>query len=77
MQKFFLKHCKIYRKFVDRVWGLQDVHTLQIPSEFYGDFNVHYLCYDKNGNVTKGFKTLWSALRGKGELGLTVLYDKY
>jgi hypothetical protein len=50
---------------------------VSIPWEIYGDFDVHYLGIDENGNAKKGFKTLAEALRNKGNLSLTVLYDKY
>jgi hypothetical protein len=48
---------------------------LSIPWDIYGDFDVCYLGYDKDGNVKKGFKTIIEAIRNKGDLGLTVLYE--
>lgn len=78
MQKFFLKHCSIYRLIVKKLFGKpKSSDFLHIPWEIYGDFDVHYLGYDEQGHVKKGFRTLREAIRNKGNLGLTVLYDKY
>jgi hypothetical protein len=77
MRKFFLKHCRAYRKIVKKLFGKYNVEQVHIPWEIYGDFDIHYLGYDESGHVKKGFKTLFEALKNRGNLGLTVLYDKY
>ena len=77
MRKFFLKHCKLYRWLIKKLFYKPHPERLSIPWDIYGDFDVHYLGYDKDGNVQKGFKNIVDALRNKGDLGLTVLYDKY
>lgn len=77
MRKFFLKHCRTYRKLVKELFGKYNVEWVYIPWEIYGDFSVHYLGYDENGHVKKGFKTLFEALKNRGDLGLSVMYDKY
>jgi len=77
LQKFFLKYCKIYRKLIVKLFGKYNVYEFHIPWEIYGDFDIHYLGYDKDGHVKKGFRNIIDALKNKGDLGLTVLYDKY
>ena len=78
MQKFFLKHCAIYRRLIEKFFGFRvNGGRIHIPFNIYGDFDIHYLSYDENGHVKKGFRTLKEALRNRGNLGLTVLYDKY
>ena len=78
MRKFFLKHCSIYRRLIHELFGFSvDGGRIHIPFDIYGNFDYHYLGYDEKGNVKKGFKTLVEALRNRGNLGLTVLYDKY
>ena len=77
MRKFFLKHCVLYRKLIKKLFGNPNITMVNIPWEIYGDFDVHYLGIDENGNAKKGFQTLAEALRNKGNLSLTVLYDKY
>ena len=77
MRKFFLKHCKLYRKMVSKFFGRYDVCRLSIPMNIYGNFEFHYLGFDADGNVKKGFKTLSEAIKNRGNLGLTVMYDKY
>lgn len=77
MKKFFLKHCRIYRWAVCKLFGKPHPASLNIPWEIYGDFDVCYLGYDKDGNVKKGFRNLIDAIKNKGDLGLTVMYDKY
>lgn len=77
MRKFFLKHCKLYRKLIKKLFGKYDVYEVHIPWEIYGDFNIHYLGFDENGNVKKGFNNLLEAIKNKGDLGLSVMYDKY
>lgn len=77
MRKFFLKHSRWYRKLIHKLFGIKEVDILEIPTSVYGDFSVNYMVYDKEGKVTKGFKTLREALKNKGNLGLTVLYEGY
>jgi hypothetical protein len=77
MRKFFLKHCKPYRWFISKMFGIPHPAHLSIPWNIYGDFNVHYLGYDKEGNVRKGFRNIFEAIKNRGDLGLTVMYDKY
>lgn len=77
MRKFFLKHCTIYRKLVKKLFGKYDVEYFSIPMRIYGNFDYHYLGYDEKGNVKMGFKNIVEAIKNKGDLGLTVLYDKY
>lgn len=77
MRKFFLKHCVLYRKLIKRFFGNPNITTVSIPWEIYGNFDVHYLGIDETGYAQKGFKTLTEALRNKGDLSLTVMYDKY
>lgn len=79
MQKFFLKHCKIYRKLVDKLWGLKNIHYFHIPFGIYGNFDVHYMLYNQEGNVKQGCRTLQEALqiRKTTNYGITVLYDRY
>lgn len=77
MKNFFLKHCRLYRVLIHKLFGKYEVEWLNIPSSIYGDFSVHYLGFDEVGNVQKGFHSLVDALRNRGGLGLTVLYDKY
>ena len=77
MKKFFLKHCKLYRKMVCKFFGRYDVDKISIPMRIYGNFDYCYLGFDKNGNVQKGFKNIFEAIKNRGDLGLTVMYDKY
>lgn len=80
MRKFFLKYCRPYRWMICKLFGKPhngERGKLSIPFKIYGDFDVHYLGYDQDGNVKKGFKNIVDALKNKGDLGLTVLYDKY
>jgi hypothetical protein len=80
MRKFFLKHCRLYRRLVCKLFGKPhngERGKLSIPFQIYGDFDIHYLGYDQDGNVKKGFRNIVEALKNKGDLGLTVLYDKY
>ena len=74
--QFFLKHSSLYRKVIHYFFGIKDVHHLSIPFDIYGDFSVNYLGYNKKGLVIKGFKTLRQAIKNKGNLGLTVLYNR-
>ena len=77
MRKFFLKHCKIYRMLVCKIFGKYKVSELSIPFGIYGDFNYHYLGFDKDGKVHKGFKNIVDVIKNKGNLGITVVYDGY
>ena len=77
MQQFFLKHCSLYRRVIHRLFGRYPVRQLSFNSGIYGDENVHYIGFDKHGNVQKGWPTLRDALRNRGTLGITVLYDRY
>lgn len=60
-----------------KLFGKPHVGRLSIPWNIYGDFDVCYLGYDKDGNVQKGFRNIIDAIKNRGNLGLTVLYDKY
>ena len=77
MRKFFLKHCQLYWVLISKLFGKYDVERLSIPFPIYGDFNCHYLGFDKDGTVRRGFHSLPEAIKNRGDLGLTVLYDKY
>lgn len=77
MKKFFLKHCRPYRWLIHKLFGKYEVEMLTIPSAIYGNFDYCYLGFDKNGKVLRGFRSLLDALKNRGELGLTVLYDRY
>lgn len=77
MKKFFIKHCRPYRWLICKLFGKYKVDKLSIPFKIYGDFDVFYLGFDKDGKVHKGFTSIIDALKNKGDLGLTVLYDKY
>lgn len=77
MRKFFLKHCRTYRKLISKLFGKYNVEFISIPMGFYGNFDYHYLGYDETGLVKKGFKNIAEAIKNRGNLGLTVLYDKY
>ena len=75
MKKFFLKHCAWYRWLIKKLFYKPHPDRLSIPWNIYGDFDVHYIGYDKNGNVLKGFRNIFEAVKNRGDLGLTVLYD--
>lgn len=77
MRKFFLKHCGLYRKVVSKFFGRYNVQTLSIPMDIYGNFDFCYLGFTENGEVKKGFKNIFDALKNRGHLGITVMYDKY
>lgn len=79
MYKIFLKYCKLYRVMIDKLFRLDGVYHFSIPMGIYGNFDNHYLIYDKEGNVVEGTEYLYQALkkRNNGEFGITVLYDKY
>ena len=77
MKKFFLKHCKLYRKMVCKFFGRYNVPTINIPMSIYGNFDYCYLGFDETGEVKKGFKNIFDAIKNRGNLGLTVMYDKY
>lgn len=79
MYKTFLKYCKLYRIIIDKLFSLNGVYRLSIPMGIYGNFDNHYLVYDKDGNVIDGTQYLYQALkkRNDGEFGISVLYDKY
>ena len=53
------------------------VERLTIPFFIYVNFDYCYLGFDKTGTVQKGFTSLYDALRNKGNLGLTTIYDRY
>lgn len=76
MRKLFLKHCWLYRWLVCKLFGKPYPEgRLSIPWTIYGDFDVCYLGYDKDGNVKKGFRNIVDAIKNRGDLGLTVLYE--
>ena len=50
MYKTFLKYCKLYRIIIDKLFSLNGVYRLSIPMGIYGNFDNHYLVYDKDGN---------------------------
>ena len=77
MRKLFLKYCKPYRWLICRLFGKYDVEQISIPFAIFGDFKYCYLGYDEKGVVQKAFTNIIDALRHKGNLGLTVIYDKY
>jgi hypothetical protein len=77
MKKFFLKHCLLYRWLICKLFGKPHPERLQIPWNIYGNFDVCYLGYNEKGHVEKGFTNIVEAIKNKGDLGLTVLYDKY
>ena len=77
MKKFFLKHCALYRWLIKKLFYKPHPERLHIPWNIYGDLNVCYLGYDENGNVKKGFRNIVDAIKNRGTLGLTVMYDKY
>lgn len=73
----FLKYCKPYRRFICKYFGIPSVYRISIPFGYYGDFGCHYLAYDKDGEVKKGFSSLFEAIKNRGDLGLTVIYNRY
>ena len=75
MKKFFLSHCSLYRKLICKLFGKYNVSKLYFPCGILGDFNICYVGYDKDGNVKKGFTNILDAIKNRGDLGLTVLYD--
>lgn len=75
MRKFFLSHCVLYRWLVCKLFGKYNPSKLSFPCGILGDFTINYVGYDQDGNVKKGFRNIVEALRNKGDLGLTVLYD--
>ena len=79
MYKTFLKYCRPYRILIEKLFSLEGVYSFSIPMRIYGNFDNHYLLYDKKGNVVEGTSTLRQALkkRNNGEFGITVMYDKY
>lgn len=77
MKRFFLKYCRTYRRLIDKLYGKYNVERLSIPFDIYENFNYCYVGFDKNGTVRKGFCGLVEAIKNRGDLGLTVLYDKY
>ena len=77
MRKFFLKHCRLYRWLIKKLFYKPHPERLSIPWNIYGDFDVHYLGYDKDGNVQKGFRNIFEAVKNRGNLGLIAMYDKY
>jgi len=79
MYKTFLKYCRPYRILIEKLFSLERVYSFSIPMRIYGNFDNHYLLYDKKGNVVEGTSTLRQALkkRNNGEFGITVMYDKY
>ena len=75
MRKFFLKHCRIYRRLISKLFGKYEYEHLSIPMRIYTNFDYCYFGYDKDGNVKKGFTSLIDALKNKDDLGITVLYE--
>lgn len=75
MRKFFINHCTLYRRLICKLFGAKNVPTLHFPIGILGDWTIFYVAYDENGNVQKGFKTLLEAIKNKGNLYLSVLYD--
>ena len=75
MRKFFINNCSLYRKLICKLFGAKNVSTLHFPCGILGNWNIFYVGYDADGNVKKGFKSLGQALRNKGDLYLSVLYD--
>ena len=76
MRKFFLANCTPYRKLIKKLFGKYKPDFIAVPWEIYANFDYHYLGYDKDGVVKKGFKNIVDALKNRGNLGLTVQYDK-
>ena len=75
MRRFFINHCALYRRLICKMFGAKHRPALHFPCGILGDWRIFYVAYDKDGNVQKGFKSLWEALRNKEDLYLSVLYD--
>lgn len=76
VEKFFLRYCGPYRWLIRKLFGKYPVERLSIPMSIYADFECCYLGFDKDGNVHKGFANLFDAIKNRGDLGLTVIYDR-
>ena len=75
MQRIWIQS-QLYRRIIHKLFGIpKNASKLSIPCEIIGDFKVHYLSYDKDGNVHGGFRTLRQALKNRQNYGITVLYE--
>ena len=73
IQKIWIQS-RLYRKIIHKLFGIPYAsRKLSIPCEIIGDFKIHYLTYDKEGNVQNGFRTLAQALKNRCNYGITVL----
>lgn len=75
MRKFFINNCSLYRRLICKLFGAKNVSALHFPCGILGDWNIFYVAYDEKGDVKKGFTNLFDAIKNKGNLYLSVLYD--
>jgi mRNA-degrading endonuclease RelE of RelBE toxin-antitoxin system len=76
-EKIFSSKLHSLPKTHKKLFGKYKPDFIAVPWEIYANFDYHYLGYDKDGVVKKGFKNIVDALKNRGNLGLTVQYDKY
>lgn len=74
-QKLWIQS-KLYRRIIHKLYSIQTNTTkMSFPIGILGDFNVHYIVYDKCGCVLNGYKTLREAVRNRQNNGISVLYE--
>lgn len=74
IRQFFIRHCRLYRMLICKLFGKYDCEYLTFPFALYGTFEYSYIGYNEKGIVKKGFCSLWEALKNKGDLGITTIY---
>ena len=57
------RYCKFFWQGFHKKYGKENIGKISIPSEFLGDFSLHYFLYDADGNVRDGTKNMISAIR--------------
>ena len=74
-QKLWIQS-KLYRRIIHKLYSIQTNTTkMSFPIGILGDFNVHYIVYDKFGNVKNGYRPLRQALANRQNYGISVLYE--
>ena len=67
---------RLYRKIIHKLYSIHTTTSkLSFPIGILSDFNVHYIVYDKFGNVKNGYRTLRQALANRQNYGISVLYE--
>lgn len=58
-----LRNFHPYWLWFHKKFGKANIGKISIPSEFIGNFELHYFLYDDTGMVCDGAKNMFSAIR--------------